>query len=961
MLTNQTDRHGKTSQLTVAIIGGGFTGTTLAAQLLRNSGGSVSVFLIERGARLGRGVAYGTECAEHLLNVRAKNMSAYPDDPEHFLQWVHLNHDSGASPDDYLPRPVYGQYVASVLQHEIERHPGHVEHVQHEAVSIARVGESAEIRLRSGRTLFADKVVMALGNFPPGDPRLPGRTPHSQRYVSNPWAPSALGDVSHDESVLLVGSGLTSVDLAITLRRRGFRGTIHILSRHGLLPQTHKATAVWPPFWTEASPGTVCGLLRLIRTQVRAAEKAGSGWRAVIDSLRPFTQEIWRSLSFKERRRFLRHVRPYWDVHRHRVAPAIGVRLALQIQDSQMEIHAGRITAYAEDSDGVDVTYRSRGSGELERLHVDRVINCTGPKSDCRKVDHPLLTNLMRQKLARPDSLFLGLDVSSDGALINADGAASDLLYAIGTARKGSLWETIAVPELRVQASELSKLLLRTGEEAQPKPEETLRPERLRPERQAPIAAFPRQREGAGMYFEQFYLGCLAHASYLLASEGEAVVVDPQRDVDIYLKAAEQRGLRIHHIFETHLHADFVSGHQELAARTGAKIYIGPNGRATVPHAEVHEGFELRVGNMRIKVLETPGHTPESICLVVTDEEKSASPWAVLTGDTLFLGDVGRPDLPRTHTPTVLAGMLYDSLHDKLLKLPDDVIVYPAHGAGSLCGRNMRAERFSTIGTERLTNYALQIESKEEFIRQLTTNLPPRPEYFPQDAQINRTGAPALSELPGLKAVSARELQLLLNEGVIALDVRSATEFASGHVPGSINIPLSGQFASWAGILLGLSSRPLLIATSPEELSEARTRLARVGIDDARGYLQNGIEGWVGAGLNLVELPQITVQQLNEHFGAGKIQLLDVRRQPEWEAGHVEAAAWWPLEDFTTSLPQVDRNAPIAVHCKSGYRSTIACSWLRREGFRNVTNVIGGFDAWEEARLPFVTEVPIAV
>jgi hydroxyacylglutathione hydrolase len=364
---------------------------------------------------------------------------------------------------------------------------------------------------------------------------------------------------------------------------------------------------------------------------------------------------------------------------------------------------------------------------------------------------------------------------------------------------------------------------------------------------------------------------------------------------------------------------------------------------------------------MRIKVLETPGHTPESISLVVTDEGKSPNPWAVLTGDTLFLGDVGRPDLPKTHTPTVLAGMLYDSLHEKLLKLADHVIVYPAHGAGSLCGRNMRDERSSTIGTERFTNYALQIRSKEEFIRQLTTNLPPRPEYFPQDAQINRAGAPALAELPELAPVSAEELRRLLDDGVIVLDVRPGDQFASGHVPGSINIPLSGQFASWAGILLGLSSRPLLIGESLEQLAEARTRLARVGIDDARGYLEGGIEGWVRAGFDLAEQPQTTVQQLKEHFGADQIRLLDVRRKTEWESGHIEAAAWCPLEDFKTSAPLVDRDTPIAVFCKGGYRSMIACSWLRREGFRNVVNVIGGFDAWEEAQLPVVTELPIAV
>ena len=351
------------------------------------------------------------------------------------------------------------------------------------------------------------------------------------------------------------------------------------------------------------------------------------------------------------------------------------------------------------------------------------------------------------------------------------------------------------------------------------------------------------------MYFEQFYLGCLAHASYMLGSDGEALVVDPQRDVDLYLKAAEEHGLAIRHIFETHLHADFVSGHKELAARTGAKIYFGAQAGATFPHVAVYDGFELPFGKARIRVLETPGHTLESICLVVTDEEKRQKPWAVLTGDTLFIGDVGRPDLSRTHSPEQLAGMLFDSLHNKLLRLPDDVLVYPAHGAGSLCGRNMRAERSSTIGTERLTNYALQIPTREEFIRQLTSNLPARPEYFLLDAEINRGGAPALSDLPELKAISPAELKAMLDEDVLALDVRPGELFAAGHVPGSVNIPLSGQFASWAGSILGLASRPVLIAETPEQLSEARLRLARVGIESERGYLDGGVAGWKQDGL----------------------------------------------------------------------------------------------------------------
>jgi glyoxylase-like metal-dependent hydrolase (beta-lactamase superfamily II)/rhodanese-related sulfurtransferase len=463
------------------------------------------------------------------------------------------------------------------------------------------------------------------------------------------------------------------------------------------------------------------------------------------------------------------------------------------------------------------------------------------------------------------------------------------------------------------------------------------------------------------MYFEQFYLGCLAHASYMLASEGEAVVVDPQRDVDLYLKAAADHGLTINHVFETHLHADFVSGHKELAARTGAKIYMGAQAGAAFSHVPVSDGFELRFGKASILVLETPGHTPESICLVVTDHEKSESPWAVLTGDTLFIGDVGRPDLSPRHTPAQLAGLLYDSLHQKLLALPDDALVYPAHGAGSLCGKNMRAERSSTIGTERLTNYALQINSREEFIEQLTSHLPARPEYFAKDAEINRTGAAALSELPPLRAITPLELEKMLKEGEIALDVRPADEFAAEHVPGSVNVALSGQFASWAGTVLGLSSHPVLIAATDAQIEEARTRLARVGIEILDGYLAGGLAAWKQAGLPLATVAQITVDELERRLRSGKLQVLDVRREPEWDAAHIEDAAWWPLDNFKVSPPEIDHEIPLAVHCKSGYRSMIASSLLQRAGFKRVINVVGGFDAWQQAKLPSVSGKPVGV
>jgi hydroxyacylglutathione hydrolase len=459
------------------------------------------------------------------------------------------------------------------------------------------------------------------------------------------------------------------------------------------------------------------------------------------------------------------------------------------------------------------------------------------------------------------------------------------------------------------------------------------------------------------MYFEQFYLGCLAHASYMLGSEGEAAVVDPQRDVEIYLKAADEHGLKIRHIFETHLHADFVSGHLELAKRTGAKIYIGAQAGATFPHVALHDGSEVQFGKLRITALETPGHTPEGICLVVTDEEKSRDPWAVLTGDTLFIGDVGRPDLSKTHTPQQLAGSLYDSLHGKLMKLGDQVLVYPAHGAGSLCGRNMRAERSSTIGTERLTNYALQIKSREEFVHQLTENLPSRPEYFLEDAQINRAGAPALSELDVLPPITAAELNGLLQQGVFVLDVRPNADFAAAHVPGSVNIALSGQFASWAGAIMGLSAQPVLVADTAEQYEEARLRLARVGIEDPRGFLQGGIAAWKQAELPVAAVPQITVQKLSRQRSSS-MQVLDVRRELEWHAGHIDGAEWFPLDNFKISAPELDPSAPIAVHCQGGYRSMIACSLLQRAGIENVMNVMGGFEAWKQAGLP--VEMPVA-
>jgi rhodanese-related sulfurtransferase len=369
----------------------------------------------------------------------------------------------------------------------------------------------------------------------------------------------------------------------------------------------------------------------------------------------------------------------------------------------------------------------------------------------------------------------------------------------------------------------------------------------------------------------------------------------------------------------------------------------------------VRDGDTIEFGRCRLQFLQTPGHTVESVSVVVTDLERGADPAAVLTGDTLFIGDVGRPDLSPNHTPQQLAGMLYDSLHRKILALPDSVQVYPAHGAGSMCGRNISADRSSTIGRERASNYALRAMPRERFVEMMTHDLPPRPEYFQRDADVNRHGAPALDSLPPLAALPAEEVLRRRQAGATLLDTRAATPYASGHVPGSVQIGLSGQFASWAGSILGLDRELILVAEDDAAAQEARLRLARVGIEKVQGYLADGVAGWARAGLPLAEMEQISVTDLQTELASpNDICVVDVRRQGEWDQGHVEGAILHPLDRLPREIESLDRNRPLAVHCKGGYRSMIACSLLEGAGFQRVRNLLGGYDAWAAA-IPAVT------
>lgn len=460
------------------------------------------------------------------------------------------------------------------------------------------------------------------------------------------------------------------------------------------------------------------------------------------------------------------------------------------------------------------------------------------------------------------------------------------------------------------------------------------------------------------MIVEQLYTSCLSEAAYFIASEGEAAVIDPLRDIDSYLKKAEEQGVKIKYIFETHFHADFVSGHLELSNKTGAPIVYGPQTEAGFAFHKAADGEIFQIGKLKLKVIHTPGHTLESSCYLLYDEQDQ--PYAVFTGDTLFVGDVGRPDLfSGDLSKEELAGQLYDSLNEKIKTLPDHVIVYPAHGPGSSCGKNLGKETFSTIGTQKQTNYALKDQSREDFVSALTTGLSAPPAYFSVNAAINKKGYKPLDEVKseGMQGMSADQFRLAVKNGCWILDTRPATVFTSAFIPESISIGLDGRYAEWAGSLLPYD-QPLVLVTEPGMEEESIIRLARVGIDNVRGYLEGGIEAWKDAGGTLDMIIDIEPDELAMDLPHdNRLEVLDVRKPGEFEGGHVRGATNFPLSDMSDvlKLAMIDTDHNLYVHCAGGYRSVIACSLLKRQGFHNLRNVLGGWAKMKhEKHMPVV-------
>ncbi|RYY59304.1 MAG: MBL fold metallo-hydrolase [Chitinophagaceae bacterium] len=456
------------------------------------------------------------------------------------------------------------------------------------------------------------------------------------------------------------------------------------------------------------------------------------------------------------------------------------------------------------------------------------------------------------------------------------------------------------------------------------------------------------------MYIKQLYTGCLSEAAYYIESEGEAAIIDPLRDIEVYLDLATERNSQIRYIFETHFHADFVSGHLDLAKATGAPIVYGPGTDTGFVAHVAKDREQFRIGKLTVEVLHTPGHTLESTCYLLKDE--NGKDHCIFTGDTLFVGDVGRPDLAQKGnemTTADLAGMLYDSLHTRIMPLADDVIVYPAHGPGSSCGKNLGPDTSSTIGEEKQMNYALKAATREEFITAVTDGIPPPPQYFPINARINKEGYDSLDEImdKGMKPLSVDEFKKLMNaDDTVILDTRKSSVFTEGFIPGAISIGLDGRFAEWAGSLLPFDVPMLLVADEGKE-KESIVRLARVGLDKVQGFLNGGYPAWAASGEPIDLIIDVEADELMMDIPFDEnLMVLDVRKPAEFGEGHLKDAISLPLSDMTdpATMASIDDHHNVYVHCAGGYRSVIAASLLKRQGIHNIRNVVGGWGKIKE-------------
>jgi uncharacterized NAD(P)/FAD-binding protein YdhS/glyoxylase-like metal-dependent hydrolase (beta-lactamase superfamily II) len=725
--TNLLTTH---SSCTIAIIGGGFSGAMVAANLLSKATQPLSIKLIEQRDRIGKGVAYSTQSFCHFLNVPAGKMSAFPDDPNHLLRWLQRNTENlkflipeQVNANTFIPRKVYGDYLQEILQEAEANASANVklERIVDEAVAVEPEGNRAIVSLRSGQCFRANRIVLALGNSPATPPAPIAAI--GNRTVRQAWSADALKELDPNASVLLIGTGLTMVDTAMALYEQGHRGTVYAVSRRGLFPQRHQLAQPYPVFLnSENTPTTIRALFRRVRQEVEIAAAQGYSWHSVIDALRSVTTQQWQRLPDAEKRRFLRHVKPYWEVHRHRIAPK-AVDVIEQMRDTgQLITIRGRIQDCQELPNGVAVALRQRKTQDQIVLRVNRVINCTGADSDYRRSTQPLIAHLRSQQMIRPNALGFGLDTATNGAVLNADGKVSTLLYTLGTPRKGDLWETIAVPEIRGQAQALAETLLRS-----------LRPQLFS------FASSHVFKEGTVLdrlveatkltqpvLFRQLFDKESSSYTYLIADRKArtAILVDSvleQAERDLQL--LDELELTLHYCLETHIHADHITGADRLREYTGCQVIVPQDAAVTGADGWIADRDVLRLGRVQMLAIATPGHTSSHMAYLVNGTH-------LLTGDALLIRGCGRTDFQGGN-----AGRLYDAVVQRLFALPDDTLVYPGH--------DYKGHTVSTIGEEKRWNLRFAGRDRDQFINLMNNLNLPQPkkmkEAIPTNATCGRT------------------------------------------------------------------------------------------------------------------------------------------------------------------------------------------------------------------------------
>jgi uncharacterized NAD(P)/FAD-binding protein YdhS len=711
--------HRNFSPRAIAIVGGGLSGTLVAANLMRNATTPLTIKLIERKPEIGKGVAYSTTVDSHLLNVPAGKMSAFADEPNHFLNWLHTNGYHEVTVSTFMPRKIYGDYIQAVL-HEAEANAAvdvRLERICDEVIAIETTTDNVKVYLRQSQCLQVQKAVLALGNFPASLPQAIAALGKNNPYVKDAWSSNAISNLNPEDAILLVGTGLTMVDTVVALHQQGFRGKIHAVSRHGLTPQRHQSTTPYPAFINlESAPKTARGLLHLVRQEVNKAVTQGQDWRAVIDALRPVTQQLWQALPIPEQQRFLRHVKAYWEVHRHRIAVEIAEVLDTLTHSGQLNYHGGRIQSYQESDQGVNVTIRERGTHKDIVLQVNRIINCTGSNCNYRFLQHPLIASLQEQRLIRPHALGIGIDTAANGAVIDAKGNISELLYTLGTPRKGNLWETTAVGEIRVQARDLAQELL--------KPVNSV--------------SYARSRDWLSgnssrelpMLFRQLFDKESSTYTYLIADPETkvAILVDPVLEqVERDLEILRELGLTLRYCLETHIHADHITGTAQLEQFTGCLSVVPENADTARVDRYIADGEILQLGSVKIEAIATPGHTDGHMAYLVNGTH-------LLTGDALFIRGCGRTDFQNGDP-----GLLYDVVTQKLFTLPDETLVYPGH--------DYQGRTVSTIGEEKRWNRRFAGRSRSQFIELMNNLNLPYPKKMSEAVPANQRGGKVLVTL----------------------------------------------------------------------------------------------------------------------------------------------------------------------------------------------------------------------